>query len=323
MPHSNSQTTTMAVVGAGSHFRKNLLPALNQVADLNIAGILNRSSESTRRSAEELSLQGLTDLDTLCADSRIDLVYVCTPPATHYDIARRALEAGKHVWIEKTLTTSLAQWQSLVDLATERNLAVFECFMFLHHAQFGEVRRLMQEQPMGPARFINARFGFPHLPKDNFRYNPALGGGGLLDAGCYPLRALGELSAYQLASKGSVLNSEPGFDVDTRGSALFHFDDTNANLEWGMGLDYRNEMEIWFSEGRALIERAFSKPGTIETRIHLHSQKHGDRVITVPPGDHFENMFRQFLLDTRDPDARRLRMSQDLKHARTLFNLLG
>ena len=100
------------------------------------------------------------------------------------------------------------------------------------------------------------------------KYKKALGGGALLDAGCYTLHAASCLTGDEPNFLSVCLGSEAGYEVDTTGSALIVFKSgSHALLDWGFGHAYVNEIEIWGERGRVRAERALSKPPSIAPRL--------------------------------------------------------
>lgn len=310
----------IAVIGAGNHFTRNIFPAFSKIDSLSLSGILNVDADSTRQVAGSLNIHGYESLDALIQDSP-DIIYIATPPATHAEYIRAGLEAGIHVWSEKTLTVSLDEWEDLYQLAIDRGRALFECYMFVYHRQFRYVRDLIAAGTYGALRFVTARFGFPHLSPDNIRYNASLGGGAYIDAAGYPLTAVESLlGPNPEAIHANIIYNEE-FGIDTLGHATLHYPEASASLQWGFGLDYRNEIDLWFDDARVYVERAFSKPDTLETVIKIASQKHGDQEITIPPDNHFVSMFADFLSLIDDESARQDKMDADLSHGRNLFRM--
>ncbi|WP_189221114.1 Gfo/Idh/MocA family protein [Saccharothrix coeruleofusca] len=124
----------------------------------------------------------------LLADPDVEVVYVATPHAQHYEVTRAALEAGKHVLCEKPITLDLAGARDLVDLARERGLFLMEAMWTRFNPLIRELRGLVAEGVVGEVRSVRADFGFVHefLPQHRL-WNLALGGGSLLDLGVYPV----------------------------------------------------------------------------------------------------------------------------------------
>lgn len=283
--------TRVAVWGLGGHARRNLLPALVSSANVSLRGVWTRSAQARADVAAEYDVVAYASADAMLADSEVDAVVVATPVGLHVAHGVQVLRAGKDLWCEKSLAANLGQAQDLIRAADETGQQVHELFMFLWHPQFAALQELVSSGQLGEVRGVTARFGFPHLASDNVRYSKELGGGALRDAGAYPYAAAHALLGVP-TSHAQQLWTAPGYDVDTEGSALLTYDcGARALLEWGFGLSYRNEIEVWGTEGSARLQRAFSKPGTLETQISVQPQSGAAHVVTVAPANHFERMF--------------------------------
>ena len=117
----------------------------------------------------------------LLNNPEIGAVYIPLPPALHYEWAKKALLARKHVLLEKPFCTNMQDTAELLRLAAEKHLAVHENYMFVYHSQLDWIREHMAE--LGELRLIRIDFGFPFRGAGDFRYNKELGGGALLDCG--------------------------------------------------------------------------------------------------------------------------------------------
>lgn len=122
----------------------------------------------------------------LANDPDVDIVYVATPHACHYANARLCLEAGKAVLCEKPFTLNAAQARDLVRLARERQLFLMEAMWTRFLPAMTEARRIIADGTIGEVRFLTADFGFHKAFDPRHRlFDPALGGGALLDVGIY------------------------------------------------------------------------------------------------------------------------------------------
>lgn len=283
----------LALLGAGEHVRRNILPALAACPEVAIRGLYTLGDEA-QAIANEWKTRAYAGVEELLADTSVTAVYVGAWTGEHANLGRRVLGAGKHLWCEKSLCTNWQDWQHLVELGQSKKLSVFECFMFPFHPQFQKLQQHMVAGTLGTIRSVTARFGFPHLPAQNFRYQKARGGGALLDAGAYPLCAarllLGPLDAVH-----SILDQEPPHEIDTAGSALLRSaGGTHAHLEWGFGRAYRNEIEVWGEQGTVYLDRAFSKPANLATSLRFAMQDGRKFEESVEPANHFTIMFGAF-----------------------------
>lgn len=197
----------------------------------------------------------------LVSSDKVDAAYIPLPPALHYQWAKTALESGKHVFVEKPSTTSLAETEELINLASEKGLALHENYMFIYHSQIDVINKVVESGEIGEVRLYRITFGFPMRAKNDFRYNKALGGGALLDAGGYCLKYANHLLGGNAHITTAQTNYIEGFDVDMYGSATMANDKGQvAQLSFGMDNDYRCDIEIWGSKGTITSGRILTAP---------------------------------------------------------------
>jgi NDP-hexose-3-ketoreductase len=293
----------VAVWGLGAHALKNILPALESCAGVQIKGVCSRREEVVSRTSERLGCCGWTNPDAMLADSDVDVVYVSTPTGLHADHGRLVLLANKHLWCEKPICETAALAQALVTLARNRGVTIAEAFMYLYHNQFSYLRAVVAAGRLGHVHSVTCRFGIPPLENPGFRIHPELGGGAFLDVGSYPISALSSLfpSWDPVVSFSEVIVAE-GSPVDTSGRALLRYDaDLTATLEWRTGAAYRNEIDLWGSDGSVATERLFSKPAGYVPKFRFLDLKGRETLELGEAGNHFQAMFRAFIDFLDDP----------------------
>lgn len=191
----------------------------------------------------------------------VDAVYIPLPPALHFKWAKAALEVGKHVFVEKPATTSLADTNLLIESAKARSLALHENYMFAYHRQIEEIAEIVKSGELGDVRLYRITFGFPRRAMSDFRYNKALGGGAILDAGGYTMKYASLLLGPSARMVSARKNHLPGFEVDVFGSAtLENNNGATAQVAFGMDNDYRCDLEIWGSKGTLTSNRILTAP---------------------------------------------------------------
>ena len=184
MPSGVVRWGILATGGIARLFTKDLLAAGHTVT-----AVGSRSAESARAFADEFGIATAHGSYTaLVADPDVDVVYVATPHNFHADNAIAALEAGKHVLVEKAFTINADQARRIADLARTSGLLVMEAMWtrFLPHMHF--VRDVVRSGRIGEVRSVHADHAQKLTADPAHRLNdPALGGGALLDLGVYPL----------------------------------------------------------------------------------------------------------------------------------------
>ncbi len=255
---------------------RRFLPALRKADSICFAGVAVADKKEFKGAtdvvieAERAKGQAMIDnyggrlfesYHALITSDEVDAVYLPLPPGLHYQWAKQALEAGKHILVEKPATTSLTDTADLIGLAREKKLAVHENYMFVFHKQIQEVNDIVAGGEIGDVRLYRIDFGFPMRAANDFRYKKALGGGALFDCGGYTLKyaslLLGDTSQIEYAR----LNTVEGFEVDMYGScAISNNQGQVVQASFGMDNDYRCNLEVWGSKGTLRSGRILTAP---------------------------------------------------------------
>jgi predicted dehydrogenase len=126
--------------------------------------------------------------EALLADPEVQAVYIGTPHPMHLEWAIKAAEAGKHILCEKPLTMRLADTERVLAAAKKNNVFLMEAFMYRFHPQTLKVVELVRSGVIGEVRLIRASFNvMMNFDPDHRMFNKKLGGGTILDLGCYPV----------------------------------------------------------------------------------------------------------------------------------------
>jgi predicted dehydrogenase len=197
-----------------------------------------------------------------------------------------------------------------------------EAFMFPWHPQAAAIRQTLARGVLGDPRVLALTFCFPHLQADNFRYDPALGGGAWLDHACYLVKALDCYFPGDWRLLGGRFEQD-GYAVDVRGAAQLRrvSDGLIANLAWGFGHSYVNELQVLGTRGRMLVESAFTKPASRGCDLTLEESS-GQRITITPErGDAFASMFAGFARYLRRPASWAEMRQEILRHGERFFAL--
>lgn len=197
-----------------------------------VVAVGSRSREAAEQFAGELGIpRAHGSYEALLADPAVQAVYIATPHPQHAEWVIAAARAGKHVLCEKPLSLTLAEAQPAVAACRAANVLLMEAFMYRCHPQTAKIIERVRSGVLGRVALVQAAFGFANPFDANNRFwNRALGGGGILDVGCYPVSlarlvagaAEGAAFADPVAVSGAVeLHPETG--VDTWAAATLRF----------------------------------------------------------------------------------------------------
>lgn len=123
--------------------------------------------------------------DELIQDSSLQAVYIPLPNSEHKDWTIKALQAGKHVLVEKPFALNDEDAQAMVNASLESGLVLMESFNYRYHSRTQKALEILKKEELGKLRFVDCSFSFPLENPDDFRLVPELGGGALYDLGCY------------------------------------------------------------------------------------------------------------------------------------------
>ena len=159
------------------------------LADQEVVAVGSRTQASADRFADRFSIRRRhTGYEALAADPEVDVIYVATPHNFHREHTILALRHGKHVLCEKPFAINAAEAQEMVDVAREAGIFLMEAMWSRFLPIIVEVRRLIADGAIGAVQMIQADFGFRASFNPASRlFDPALGGGALLDVGVYPV----------------------------------------------------------------------------------------------------------------------------------------
>ena len=188
--------------------------------------------------------------DALLADDAVDAVYIGLVNSSHHEWALRALSAGKHVLCEKPLAMSGVEARDMAAAAAGARRTLMEAFMYRFHPRMQELR-----ESAGELRYLHAAFSFPLSDPANYRMQPALGGGALLDAGCYTL----DIARWFLGEPVSVSAAMHGSPVDTSVAALLTFaGGTHASAWASFDAPEHQELVLVAAAGTSHVTRPFT-----------------------------------------------------------------
>lgn len=276
----------------------------------------NNQRGRTMMFKEEFGGRAYDSYASVLSDASVEAVYIPLPPALHFPWAKKALEAGKHVLLEKPFTTCVANTQELLDVASARGLAVHENYMFAFHSQIQWVRNQIAAGTFGDIRLIRVDFGFPFRGVRDFRYSRTLGGGALLDCGGYTLKLAAALLGPTARVTTAQLSGGRDLEVDLYGSATLENESGQvAQISFGMDNDYRCSIDAWGSKASLVSGRILTAPAGLEP--HMVIRRNGEEEdITLPADDSFKKSIEHFASCVTDPNVAAARRAEILHQAK-------
>lgn len=312
----------LGILGTADIAYRRFLPALAKNETINYVGVASRSIDKTNKFIQTFGGVGYSSYDELINDDNIDIVYIPLPPALHYEWGKKALFAGKHVFMEKPFCTEFSDAKELCEIARARKLIVYENYMFLKHKQLNVIKDLLNNETIGKIRLIRIAFGFPKRDVNDFRYNKDLGGGALLDCGVYTVKLANELIGNTMKLNYVSLTKEKA-DVDIYGNAAFENDNhLVAQVSFGMDNSYKCELEIWGSSGSIKAPRIFTAPSDYEVNLQLEKDGKIENIY-VGTDDQFFNSINHFEGCLNDLSLGYNEQNMIMEQSKTISLMLG
>ncbi|MGE3317249.1 MAG: Gfo/Idh/MocA family protein, partial [Planctomycetaceae bacterium] len=198
-----------------------------------------------------------------------------------------ALEAGKHVLCEKPIGLTAAQGQKLVDAGKKHpQLKLMEAFMYRHHPQWQRAKQIVSDGGIGELRTIQSFFSYFNNDPGNIRNQPEIGGGALMDIGCYPISLSRFLFAAEPKRVSGIVEYDPVLKTDRLSSAVLDFGRGTSSFTCSTQLAPYQRVNIFGTTGRVEIEIPFNAPNDRPCRI-WHQTGSGTEQIEFPTCDQY------------------------------------
>jgi predicted dehydrogenase len=241
-----------------------VIPAMQRGEFTEVVAIASRAEAKARQAADKLGIaKAYGSYEALLADPDVDAIYNPLPNDGHVPWSIRALEAGKHVLCEKPIGLSAAEGRILADASAKfPKLKLMEAFMYRHHPQWRKAKELVQSGRIGKLRTIQTFFSYYSDDQNNIRSNPEMGGGGLMDIGCYAISLSRWLFDAEPARVLGFVEIDPNWGVDRMASAILDFGNGgSATFTCSMAVNPLQVVHVVGTEGRIeLSEVPFNAP---------------------------------------------------------------
>jgi predicted dehydrogenase/aryl-alcohol dehydrogenase-like predicted oxidoreductase len=275
------------IIGTGA-IARTLANGIGKSRTGKLVAVASRAKESAEKFGADFGLTGgacYGGYEQILKDANVQAVYIATPHPLHAEWAIKAAEAGKHVLVEKPIAVNQFLAQAIIEAAVASKVLVMEAFMYRCHPQTARLVQLLKEKAIGDVRVIQATFSFQAGFNAASRlYDPALGGGGILDIGCYPA-SMARLIAgaatgkdYADAIEVKAVGHLESTGVDGYTSAVVKFPgDIVATLNAGVAINQENVVRIFGTDGSIYLPNPWvaNRGGPDLGRISVH--KNGEK----------------------------------------------
>lgn len=248
-----------------------VIPGIQASAHSEVVAIASRDLSKAQVAAAELKIgRAYGSYEDLLADNEIDAIYNPLPNHLHVPMTVAATQAGKHVLCEKPIALSAADAEGLRACRPDR--LVLEAFMIRFHPQWIRAREIVRSGELGDIRAINAVFTYFNNDPSNVRNQADIGGGGILDIGCYPVTAGRFLFESEPKRVVALMERDPHFGTDRLASVLADFGN-GRQLSFVCSTQTAGEQSVQVLGSKAKLDIVipFNAPANERTAITINT----------------------------------------------------
>ena len=267
---ANQRKVKWGVLGAANIALKKVIPAMQQSEWSEVTGIASRDLKKAQEAARSLGIaKAYGSYEELLADPEIEVIYNPLPNHLHVPWSIKAAEAGKHVLCEKPLSMTVAEAKTLLAAQKRAGVKMGEAFMVRTHPQWLRARELVQSGKIGELKAISGTFSYFNRDPANVRNMADIGGGAMMDIGCYPITTSRFIFGEEPKRVVGLIENDPDFKTDRLASAILDFPSGPATFTCSTQMVHYQRMQIFGTKGRIEIEIPFNAPLDKETRIFV------------------------------------------------------
>jgi predicted dehydrogenase len=268
---------------------KKVIPGIQRSPHSEVVAIGSRDLKRAQQTAEKLGIpRAYGSYDELLADPNVDAVYNPLPNHLHVPLTIQATKAGKHVLCEKPIAITAKEAKKLKDV--KKGIYVAEAFMVRHALQWQAVRERVEKGEIGTLRLIQVFFSYYLDDPKNVRNMAKIGGGGLLDIGCYPITVARYIFDAEPKAVTAVFDRDPKFKTDRTASGLADFG-KGRQLSFAISTQTApfQRVQIAGTKGRIEVEIPFNAPPDKPNRYFVQGMAMNEgKTYELPVSDQYQ-----------------------------------
>ena len=298
------------VIGAARIATAKVIPAMQRSAICQVAAIASRDAARAAAAAASLGIRkAYGSYEELLADPDIDAVYNPLPNHLHVPWTIRAAESGKHVLCEKPIALTVAEAKRLIAVRDVTVNQIQEAFMVRAHPQWIRAQQLVREGRIGTLRSMLGYFSYFNDDPANIRNIPEIGGGALMDIGCYLINTSRFIFEREPVRVAGFIEHDPKLQVDRLTSIMLDYDGGHAIGTCSTQLTPYQRIQIFGTKGRIDILIPFNAPPDQPCQMIVDTSTDyrgtGAEVIELPVCDQYTiqaDLFSRAVLEGRTVD---------------------
>jgi predicted dehydrogenase len=279
------------IVSTAKIGRDKVIPGTQAAARCEVVAIGSRDPDLARTVAAEHGIPNVHgSYEAVLSDPDVDAVYIPLPNHLHAEWTIAAARAGKHVLCEKPIALSVEDAERMAQVCADEGVLLMEAFMYRLHPSWLAIRELVASGRIGRLRTVQSWFSYFNDDPANIRNIREVGGGALLDVGCYSVNLSRMLFGSEPDRIDAWIERDPASGVDVLTSAVLGFGDGVATFTCSTRTEPDQRVHIYGTEGRISMGIPFNIPPDRPTEVSLTAG--GDppvapdiEVLTFEPAD--------------------------------------
>jgi predicted dehydrogenase len=275
------------VLGVAKIATAKVIPAMQRCSLAKVTAIASRDPERAAKAAQDLGIpKHYGAYEDLLADPDIDAIYNPLPNHLHVPWSIRAAEAGKHVLCEKPLSLSVEEARTLIAVRDRTGMKIGEAFMVHLHPQWLRTLEIVRSGEIGQIRAFNFVFSYNNQDPMNIRNKRELGGGAVMDIGCYPIHTSRWMFGAEPLRVSALIERDSAFCTDRLSSAILEFPQGHAVFTCSTQMGPYQRAIVFGTQGRIEIEIPVNTPPDKESKILVQAGTEA-RTETFPACDQY------------------------------------
>ncbi len=258
-----------------------VIPGMMNGKHAEVIAISSRNAEAAQNAANRLGIKkAYGSYEALLEDPEVEAIYNPLPNHLHVPWTIKAMRAGKHVLCEKPIALNADEASQLIDISAKHpHLKLMEAFMYRHTPQWKFARQKIADGAIGQLRNIHSVFSYFNADPNNIRNQSDIGGGGLMDIGCYCISLSRWLFGREPARVSALMEFDPVMKTDRLASAILDFSSGSSLFTCSTQMAPFQRATILGTEGVIEIEIPFNAPPDRATRLWLYTSRGKEELV--------------------------------------------
>ena len=297
------------VMGAANIALKKVIPGMQRGEWCEITALASRDLTRAQRAAKELGIpKSFGSYEDLLADPEIEAIYNPLPNHLHVPWTIKAAEAGKHVLCEKPIGLNVQDALPLLEVRNRSGVRIEEAFMVRSHPQWVRVLELIRAGRIGQVRSVMGQFSYDNPDPHNIRNIAGIGGGGLMDIGCYLIYFSRLVFQGEPRRVVGLIHEDPLTRTDVLTSALLDFPEGQSAITCSTRMTPFQRVQITGTRGRIEVQIPVNAPPDRPCRILIDDGSDlfgaGAETMEVPICDQYTiqgDLFARAIRENHEP----------------------